>query len=323
MWGDTHRPAEVYSAGFVFGVRPLAHARTISAMLRVSRTAWAKVNLALSVGAPLPPGSTSAGFHPIASWMSCIDLCDDVTVEPRTSGGAVLERSWAANAPRASPIDWPPDRDLAMRALAALELELGRPLHAVISVVKRIPVGGGLGGGSSDAAAVLLALNDAFRLALPVARLRALGATLGSDVPFFIDEADPPRPAVVSGLGAEIARTERVTSELRVLVPPFGCPTGPVYREFDSQAELAREPRTADVLKLAERARVDRADLFNDLQAAACRVEPRLASITDLIRRATGEAPLLTGSGSSLILFRTGADLDEIAGCRVIRTRLV
>src|SRR6185295_18407432 len=122
------------------------------------------VNLALSVGPPLPAGDPRAGMHPIASWMHAIDLCDEVWITRLVTGASRLDIAWADDAPRPSPIDWPSEKDLAFRAHRLLEGDTGRALPAAIRIAKRIPVGGGLGGGSSDAAATLLALNDLFAL---------------------------------------------------------------------------------------------------------------------------------------------------------------
>ena len=104
-----------------------------------------------------------------------------------------------------------------MRAHRALEVRLGRVLPCHLEVRKRIPVGGGLGGGSSDAAAALLALRQAFGLELSDAELAAVGATIGSDVAFFIDEAH--RPGVVTGFGGEVERTPRVSGTLTLVIP--------------------------------------------------------------------------------------------------------
>ena len=139
----------------------------------VTRLARAKINLALGVG---PPDHT--GMHPIATWMHALGpgLADTVTAEPAAE--TTLRVAWAPDAPRPTPIDWPPQRDLAARAHRLLEDLAGRPLPARLEVAKRIPVGAGLGGGSSDAGAMLLALDEAFGLGLGPARLRDLAIRL-------------------------------------------------------------------------------------------------------------------------------------------------
>ena len=86
----------------------------------------AKVNLALSVGPPEPPGTPDAGMHPIASWMAAIDLFDEVTLTE--SDRTTLERRWAEDAPRPSPLGWLESDDLTIRALALLGQHVGREL---------------------------------------------------------------------------------------------------------------------------------------------------------------------------------------------------
>src|SRR5262249_27127024 len=161
------------------------------------------------------------------------------------------------------------EKDLAARAHSLLEREAGRPLPAVIRVIKRVPVGGGLGGGSSDAAAALLATNEAFGLALSLERLSTLSRELGSDVAYFLDDRSPPRPAVVEGLGDRIRRLAPAAGELLLLIPPFGCPTGEVYRAFDAQP--AHPLRDQDIRDLASEP-LRPAALFNDLTPAAAKV---------------------------------------------------
>src|SRR4051812_46442658 len=103
--------------------------------MRAARRAYAKVNLALSVGGSLPAGGLGAGMHPIASWMHAIDLFDEVEIKPLKPGEpARLEVRWAADAPRPSPIDWPPEKDLAFRGLRGIEVHVGRVLPAVVRV---------------------------------------------------------------------------------------------------------------------------------------------------------------------------------------------
>lgn len=284
--------------------------------------ALAKLNLSLAVG-PAIKGGPRKGFHPIASLFAPIDLADEVEV---VEGGRGLDVAWADDAPRPTPIDWAAEKDLAMRALAALESRAGRRLGVGLRVRKRIPVGGGVGGGSSDAAAALVAVNDACGLGLTRADLRQIGATLGSDVAFFVDDTDPARAAVVTGLGEVIERvTIPFASELSpvLIVPAFGCPTGEVYRAFD------RAPtRSVDEARVR---RADPEDLFNDLLAAAELVRPELAAVRAKAGGGCGRKVYLTGSGSCLFVLVATAGVSActhqlasaLPGCVILPTRFV
>ncbi|MCX5689062.1 MAG: hypothetical protein NTV94_04615 [Planctomycetota bacterium] len=126
--------------------------------------ARAKINLVLGVSSPMPPGHAKPGFHEIASWMAALELCDDLDVSHALDGAGDLQVSWAADAPRPTNIDWPIESDLAFRAWKLLEVASGQTLPVKMRLHKRIPVGGGLGGGSADAAATLLAITALFHL---------------------------------------------------------------------------------------------------------------------------------------------------------------
>lgn len=266
--------------------------------------AFAKINLALGVAAPLPAGHPRAGFHEIASWMAPLRLHDDVVIERCSPAERAFSVEWAADAPRPTPIDWPHDRDLAFRAWRLLETETGVAMNCRITVRKRIPVGGGLGGGSSDAAACLLALSELFAPSTARERLRTLGATLGSDVPFFIDDGEataPPRSAIVTGLGDTIERVPTQVAAACLFIPPFGCPTGQVYRAFDALAgrDERKDAQTCRVRDLASSdAPLESRPLFNDLAAAAEAVAPELAGLRRRLAETLGVPVHVTGSGS-------------------------
>jgi 4-diphosphocytidyl-2-C-methyl-D-erythritol kinase len=298
----------------------------------VLRRAYAKVNLALSVGPALgPEAGDRAGYHPIASWVHAVDLFDEVVVEHapgqarglsrRPARESRFELEWAEDAPRPAEIDWPIEHDLGARAHRLLEEVAGEPLPVRIAIRKRIPLGGGLGGGSSDAAAVMLAVNDLFGLGLSVGRLAALSGRLGSDVAFFLDEGggeEPPRPAVVLGVGEIIERAPRREGGLTLVFPPFGCPTAEVYRAYDLEP---RPLRAGAVRSLAAGAAGDEG-LFNDLAGAAERVRPELGVLRRAVARAAGRPVHMTGSGSTLFLLGPGGGLG-IEGAGVLDARLV
>lgn len=269
--------------------------------------AHAKVNLALAVGPPLPREALAhAGFHPICSWMHAIDLFDDLTLTRlRDHEPSRHELSWATDAPSPSPIDWPIEQDLCVRAHRAIERLVGRALPLHLTLHKRTPVGGGLGGGSSDAAATIRAVSTLFDLNLSPQAQLDIARALGSDVAFFLGAPSPlapPPPALVSGLGERLEPQAPVPGCLLLILPPMGCPTGPVYRAFDAAPALAlNEPRVrAIAARAAREARVPGADLFNDLAGAAFAVAPGLESIRDAAARTLNQHIHVTGSGSTL-----------------------
>jgi 4-diphosphocytidyl-2-C-methyl-D-erythritol kinase len=303
----------------------------------VTLFARAKVNLVLLVDPALEAGHAKAGFHEIASWFACLDLHDDVVLT-RLPEGAASEGviRWASDAAVPTPIDWPIEKDLAVRAHRALEAAVGRALPARVEVVKRIPVGGGLGGGSSDAAAALIGLDRLFGLGFGAARLREIGMRLGSDVGFFVDDEVPARPAIVSGLGDVIERVEGVGrmegvegAEVLLAVPGFGCPTGAVYRAFDA-APTARGRASVEMVRgVVNRAvaegKIDDAALVNDLATPAAAVQPRLRDVLATLTRELGGVWHLTGSGSCCYRIGAGPDgpLPRVEGVQLVRARLV
>lgn len=281
----------------------------------ISLAAPAKVNLNLFVGPALPAGNAKAGYHPIVSLMACIGLNDTVRVTRREVGtGCTLVVRWADDAPRTSPIDWPSERDLALRALRRLERHAGRDLPVGIEIEKRIPVGGGLGGGSSDAAATLVAVDRLFGLGLSSDELLGHAAELGSDVGFFVRCArERSSRAIVRGLGdmIETHPSPRDPGGVVLVLPPFGCETARVYRAFDQ-----RDPG----MILAWRT-PDLSSRVNMLTFAAERVEPRLTRLLSLIGECAGsDKTWMTGSGSTICVECPGSEGESVS--RKIRATL-
>lgn len=277
---------------------------------RLVIAAPAKVNLALAVA----PARASDGYHPISSWFAPISLADEVRLERLGEGESSRHGvRWADDAVRATAIDWPVEKDLAVRAHRLLEGEAGRALPLAMEVVKRTPVGAGLGGGSSDGGAALVGVRRLFGLGVSDERLCALGASLGADVPFFLPPSEG-RPALVEGLGERLTRTMAIRSatggaqRLLLVTPPFGCPTGAVYKAYDAAPNARFEESASRVRAMAARPFVQDDELFNDLAEPAMRVRPALREIKERIEAITRGRCHVTGSGSGLFVV-----LDEDA----------
>jgi 4-diphosphocytidyl-2-C-methyl-D-erythritol kinase len=256
----------------------------------------AKLNLALSVGPPVPtPGGA---MHPICSWMVTVNLFDDLLLTRLDPGSlsryAIL---WHKDAKRRSDINWSISKDLAVRAHVALERHLRRDLPVQLRLDKRIPIGGGLGGGSSDAAAMLRGLNELFALGLSCEELASVGATIGSDVPFLVHGGS----AIVEGFGDSILRHEPPPTVHAVIVfPAASCPTARVYGLFD---ELGHANLQSDrVMKVATNGLKAPDAPFNDLAAAAIRAAPALRDDLAAFAQLADRPAHVSGSGSSLFV---------------------
>src|SRR5688572_31151443 len=181
-------------------------------MAPVSAHRWpapAKLNLMLHV-----LGRRPDGHHELQTVFQLIDLADSIDISVRPDG--VISRP-------AGPAGVPESEDLVVRAAKSLKEVTGTPLGANLSVQKRIPMGGGLGGGSSDAATTLVALNQMWKTALTSEQLGAIGAKLGADVPVFVAG----RSAWAEGVGEKLTPVSLGTdSWYVVLFPGVLVPTG-------------------------------------------------------------------------------------------------
>jgi 4-diphosphocytidyl-2-C-methyl-D-erythritol kinase len=263
--------------------------------MAIAVQAPAKLNLALSVGPP-----DERGMHPICTWMVTVSLCDDLLVT-RLDGGRLSRYAilWHPDALRPREIDWPVPQDLAVRAHLALEQHVGRTLPVQLKLDKRIPVGGGLGGGSSDAAAMLRAVNELFDLGLTDDELREIAAGLGSDVAFFVRGAS----ALVHGFGERVEPlTETGELHAALVFPDAFCPTARVYAAFDEPHATAAW-RGDEVRALAQRGGTPPAEsVFNDLAPAAIHVEPGLGESLKRLGEFAQRPAHVAGSGSSLFV---------------------
>ena len=230
----------------------------------------AKLNLFLHV-----TGRRADGYHLLQSVFVLIDRCDTLRVAVRDD--AVVRR--VNDVPGV-----PAETDLAVRAAKALQAAAGCALGADIEVEKRIPMGGGLGGGSSDAATVLLVLDRLWKLHLGKARLQEIGVGLGADVPFFVGG----RNAWVEGIGERIVPIDVPPRWYAVLVPPVHVAT----RDIFAAAELTRDRET---LKMEDFSARPATAFVNDLEAVAVSRYPQVRSHLQWLRQ-YGQARM-TGSG--------------------------
>lgn len=249
---------------------------------KLETKAQAKVNLSLSVG---PPDESEGQMHPIASVMATVDFHDDLSVTRLDEGDisryAIL---WHEDALQKTPIDWSITSDLAVRAHRSLEAEVGKTLPVQLKLEKRIPVGAGLGGGSSDAAAMLRATAALFDLEVD---LHAVGAAIGSDVPFLLEGGTQ----LVSGFGEKLEQVQRADLALVIILPPYGCATGEVYDAFDEFSTVHFDA-----------ARARNGDIFNDLTSAAIACTESLAHDMERVVKVCESDVHLSGSGSSMFV---------------------
>ncbi len=237
-------------------------------MSKLTATAPAKLNLFLHV-----IGRRADGYHLLQTLFRFIDLADTLHFTARNDG-VVRRVNEVEGVPEAS--------DLVVRAARLLQRETGCTLGVDIEVEKCIPMGGGLGGGSSDAATTLLSLNRLWGLGLSRDRLMELGLTLGADVPVFIFGQN----AFAEGVGERLQPWNLPESWYVVLFPPVNVPTSVIF----SHPELTR-----DSISLTMRA-LETAAWHNDLQLVACKMFPEVAQHLEWLERF---APaMMTGSGA-------------------------
>ena len=253
-----------------------------------SEPAPAKVNLALSVG---PPDVTS-GLHPINSWMVTVDFADELAVT-RLDEGSISRYAidWHEDAHRRADINWRLTDDLAVRAHHAMERYTGRQLPVQMRLRKRIPLGAGLGGGLSNAAAMLRALDCLFELRMGDDALRHIAASIGSDVAFLVRGGS----ALVSGYGERVEPVDLPAFSAVLVLPEAHCPTGAVYGRFDALGSGTLDSSAVNSAVAGGR-------LFNDLAPAAMDEAPVLRSLADEVASTSGRDVHVSGSGSTLFV---------------------
>ena len=252
-----------------------------------AQSSWpapAKLNLFLHI-----TGRRPDGYHELQTVFQLIDLCDTLLVTVRDDG--------AIDRPE-GPADVPPESDLVVRAARALQDASGTALGATLRVRKRIPMGGGLGGGSSDAATTLLALNQLWGCRLPIDDLARLGLPLGADVPVFIRGFS----AWAEGVGERLIPLELPERWYVVIHPGVGVST----REVFQSTELTRNSPLITIRAFFQ------AGGRNDCEPVVRARCPEVAAALDWLSR---YAPArLTGTGSCIFAScATAIEAERIA----------
>ncbi len=259
----------------------------------------AKVNLYLRVG-PL----RQDGFHTLVSLFCSLSLCDEMLLSRGRSPGVSLtcDRSDV-------PCD---DRNLVVKAGKLLWPLARRPVPVHFELRKKIPAGGGLGGGSSNAAVALMGLTRLWDCDVNDEGLHGLAATLGSDVPFFLHLPG----AVCRGRGELATPVERPSARgILLLFPEIAMPTPLVYRKFD---ELGLGTNLSSVETSLPHTDVPARELLdllvNDLEAPAFAISRELSGIRDCAQRDLGRPVRMSGSGSTLFtLYDSVAEAEKAA----------
>lgn len=244
----------------------------------------AKLNLFLHI-----TGRRPDGYHELQTAFQLLDFADSIEIEP-TGDGAITRLG--------GPTGVPVDEDLAVRAARALKVATGSGRGARLKVHKRIPMGGGLGGGSSDAATVLVALNELWKTGLDLSRLASIGAELGADVPVFVSG----RSAWAEGIGERLQPIELPERWFVVLDPGVAVATRDVFQA----PELTRNSALITIRGLFE------AGTRNDCEPVVRARFPVVRDALDWLGRFAQAR--LTGTGSCVFAaFESAAAAERVA----------
>lgn len=247
--------------------------------------AHAKINWALNI-----LGFRPNGYHELDMLMQSVELCDEMVFRPAE------DLTLSVNGgPRECD-----DKNLVIRAAKALCAHVGKELGAQIDLAKYIPARAGMGGGSADCAAALIALNDMWKLELPMETLLAIGLKLGADVPFCLTGG----LARVSGIGENIDPMPAAPAiPLAMVTPGGGLSTQDVFRAWDAgdravsthdMYDLARAVMDKDLGRIA-------ALTHNSLEVPAVDMMPEIGACMAAFRDLGAGAVFMTGSGSTVV----------------------
>ncbi|MEW6570265.1 MAG: 4-(cytidine 5'-diphospho)-2-C-methyl-D-erythritol kinase [Nitrospirota bacterium] len=292
-------------------------ARTASQGQLLSLNAPAKINWFLQI-----EGKRNDGYHNIVSLVQCISLYDELTFQHADSLEVICDLDIPS-------LDIPMAENIVYKAAYFLKKWTSCKKGALIKISKKIPVGAGLGGGSSDAAYALIGLNELWRLKLKKRELSSIAAKIGSDVSFFLNGFF----ALVEGRGDKVTPQKMdVSLILLVVKPPFSVSTPWAYSSYD---QLKTSPLTKNPveIKLILQALLERDFaslkklLVNDLEEAVCRKYPiiseikrRLIETGALVSAMSGSGPAVYGVFENTEWAERATILMKPNWCRVVET---
>lgn len=268
--------------------------------------ARAKINLSLEV-----LGLRPDGYHDLRSVVMPISLCDTVELKPAVKISLSVTSTVLPDHAYATAVDLsnlcPPEENLAMKAARLMKLETGHPGGVAISISKRIPLGGGLGGGSADAAAVLVGLNQMWKLGLTRDDLVFLGAQIGSDVPALVFGGT----VLMEGRGERVSPVfDRRDGKIRPLDlvlanPGVHSSTPEVFRRWRRSRLTKQAPILNNIRSSVIAGNIDAlaAVVQNDLTAAAFARYPEIERTAHALKDAGAIGVSLSGSGATVFGF--------------------
>ena len=266
----------------------------------VEARACAKINLFLRV-----TGRRADGYHQLDSVFLPISLADEIRLEVRKSEETSITLNCDAVALRSS------QSNLATRAARAFMSEFDLAAQIQIDLKKKIPIAAGLGGGSSDAGAVLRMLATAAEIDDPddLGTIRRIALSLGADVPFFLD----PRPSRVTGIGELIVPMPKVPRiPIVIAAPPFEVPTAAIFRALKPEHWSGPAP-DADIDAIV-RGEISPAITVNDLAATAIAQFPEIRRLKALLEESGARAAQMSGSGGAVFgVFDSLEDAEHAA----------
>ena len=267
---------------------------------KVRLKAFAKVNYALDV-----LGRREDGYHEVATVMQSVSIADEVEIEP-------ADRGFDLGVEPAGTRVGPPEENTAFRAWRLLCETVGKELAVRVRLLKRIPAGAGLGGGSADAAAVLVGLEELFGLGMTAEELRGIGAGIGADVPFCVSGGT----ALGEGVGERLTPLPAPPDHLLVLAKPgASAETGRIYRLHDEAGGESRHSAASVVAALGSGSLPTlAAAVGNDLARVTESLVPEVAVLRRGLLRAGALGASMSGTGTAVFGVFDDSTAAEAAG---------